>query len=108
MSSKMSKNALNSTPAHALRWLARTGRWVVLGAISGLLAGIASFIFLEGLDRVTAFRTDRSWLLYLLPVAGLIIGLSNRRLAGRSSEGNSLLLAEIHSPTQWVPRRMAP
>jgi len=104
----MSKNALNSTPAHALRWLARTGRWVVLGAISGLLAGIASFIFLEGLDRVTAFRTDRSWLLYLLPVAGLIIGLSNRRLAGRSSEGNSLLLAEIHSPTQWVPRRMAP
>jgi len=104
----MSKNALNSTPAHALRSLARTGRWVVLGAISGLLAGIASFIFLEGLDRVTAFRTDRSWLLYLLPVAGLIIGLSNRRLAGRSSEGNSLLLAEIHSPTQWVPRRMAP
>ena len=108
MSSKMSKNALSYTPAHALRSLVATARWVVLGAISGLLAGIASFIFLEGLDRLTAFRTDRSWMLYLLPIAGLIIGLSNHRLAGRSSQGNSLLLAEIHSPTQWVPRRMAP
>lgn len=108
MSSKMSKNALNYTPAHALRSFAATARWLMLGGISGLLAGIASFIFLEGLDRVTAFQTDRSWMLYLLPIAGLIIGLSNHRLAGRASQGNSLLLAEIHSPTQWVPRRMAP
>lgn len=80
----------------------------MLGGISGLLAGLASFVFLEGLDRVTAVQTDTTWMLYLLPVAGLLIGLSNHHLAGRSSAGNALLLEEIHSPSQWVPRRMAP
>lgn len=80
----------------------------MLGGISGLLAGLASFVFLEGLDRVTAVQTDTTWMLYLLPVAGLVIGLSNHHLAGRSSAGNALLFEEIHSPSQWVPRRMAP
>lgn len=80
----------------------------MLGGISGLLAGIASFIFLEGLERVTSVQTGTTWMLYLLPAAGLVIGLSNHHLAGRSSAGNALLLEEIHSPAQWVPRRMAP
>ncbi len=91
-----------------MRSFVRTCRWIILGGISGLLAGIASFVFLEGLDRATSVQTDTSWMLYLLPVAGLAIGLSNHHLAGRSSAGNALLLEEIHSPTQWVPRRMAP
>ena len=83
-------------------------RWVMLGALSGALAGVASFVFLEGLQRVTTLRVDHGWLIAFLPLAGLVIGLANHRLAGRSSGGNSLLLEEIHSPTQWVPRRMAP
>lgn len=29
-------------------------------------------------------------------------------LGGRSSGGNSLIIEEIHDPTDWVPRRMAP
>ena len=102
----------NSTPAtltsQSIRSLVSTCRWIMLGGISGLLAGLASFVFLEGLDRVTAVQTDTTWMLYLLPVAGLLIGLSNHHLAGRSSAGNALLLEEIHSPSQWVPRRMAP
>ena len=91
-----------------MRSFVRTCRWIILGGISGLLAGIASFVFLEGLDRATSVQTGTTWMLYLLPVAGLAIGLSNHHLAGRSSAGNALLLEEIHSPTQWVPRRMAP
>ena len=84
------------------------GRWLLLGAMSGVLAGVASFVFLEGLDLVTDVRVDNGWLLFGLPVAGLGIGLANHRLAGHSSRGNALLLAEIHTPSAWVPRRMAP
>lgn len=109
---RMSSENLNNAPAtvalHTIRRVAGSSRWILLGGISGLFAGVASFVFLEGLDRVTAIQSDTAWLLYLLPVAGLVIGLSNHHLAGRSSAGNALLLAEIHSPTQWVPRRMAP
>ena len=83
-------------------------RWVVLGAASGALAGVSSYVFLEGLEWVTQRREEHGWLLYLLPVAGLVIGLAYHHLGGRSAEGNALLLDEIHEPTDWVPRRMAP
>jgi H+/Cl- antiporter ClcA len=83
-------------------------RWVVLGVVSGCLAGVSSFVFLEGLDRVTSFRLDHDWLLYLLPVAGLVIGLVYHLIGGRASQGSALLIEQIHTPTEWVPRRMAP
>lgn len=83
-------------------------RWIVLGAASGALAGLASFVFLEGLDRATDVRLRNGWLLYLLPAAGLAVGLAYRYLGGRAARGNDLLLDEIHEPTEWVPRRMAP
>lgn len=83
-------------------------RWIVLGAASGALAGLASWVFLEGLDRVTDFRLDHGWLVWLLPAGGLAIGLLYHVLGGRAVRGNALLLDEIHEPAEWVPRRMAP
>lgn len=83
-------------------------RWIVLGAASGALAGVAGYVFLEGLDRVTDFRLEHRGIILLLPVAGLVIGLLYHYLGGRAGEGNALLLDEIHEPTTWVPRRMAP
>ncbi|MEC8729404.1 MAG: chloride channel protein, partial [Actinomycetota bacterium] len=108
MSPKISEHPPTSPAQRTRLYLVHTIRWIVLGGFSGLLAGCASYVFLEGLDRVTAFRTDEQWMIYLLPIAGLVIGLSNKWLTGRSASGNSLLLQEIHSPTRWVPRRMAP
>lgn len=83
-------------------------RWIALGAASGALAGLSSWVFLEGLDRVTRFRGDHHWLLYLLPAAGLLLGLVHHHLGGRAMRGSALLIDEIHEPTEWVPRRMAP
>lgn len=83
-------------------------RWIALGAVSGVLAGASSFVFLEGLDRVTTFRLAHTWLLWLLPAAGLVIGLAYHYLGGRAGQGNALLIDEIHQPTGWVPKRMAP
>ncbi|CAB4883998.1 unannotated protein [freshwater metagenome] len=84
-------------------------RWMVLGALSGALAGLSSYVFLEGLARVTHWREGgRQWLVYLLPLIGLLMGVTYHVFGGRSGEGNNLLLDEIHEPTTWVPRRMAP
>lgn len=83
-------------------------RWIVLGAASGTLAGLASWVFLEGLDRVTEFRLDHGWLVWLLPLGGLAIGALYHLVGGRAARGNALLIEEIHEPTEWVPRRMAP
>jgi H+/Cl- antiporter ClcA len=84
------------------------GRWIVLGIVSGVLAGASSWLFLEGLDQVTEFRLDHRWLVYLLPVGGLVIGLGYHYLGGRAIQGTPLLLDEIHAPSAGVPGRMAP
>lgn len=83
-------------------------RWIALGIASGVLAGLSSWVFLELLHRVTDYRVDNPWILFLLPLAGLGIGCAYHYLGGRAGEGNSLLIDEIHTPSAWVPRRMAP
>ncbi len=83
-------------------------RWIVLGGASGVAAGIASFVFLEGLDAVTETRVDHPQLVWFLPVVGLVVGAVYHYGGGRAGEGNALLLEQIHRPTTWVPRRMAP
>jgi H+/Cl- antiporter ClcA len=81
---------------------------VLLGAVSGVLAGLASYALLESLDRVTRTRLDHPWLVWLLPAAGVVIGVVHQRWGGPAIRGNALLVDEIHEPTAWVPRRMAP
>lgn len=83
-------------------------RFVALGALAGGLAGIASFVFLEALELVTELRIEHGWLVFLLPVAGFAIGAVYHHLGGSSGRGNALLLEQIHDPTEWVPRRLAP
>lgn len=83
-------------------------RWIVLGAVSGGLAGLSSFVFLEGLEKVTDLRVRNGWLVWFLPVAGLMVGGVYQHLGGRAVQGNALLIEQIHRPTAWVPRRMAP
>jgi Chloride channel protein EriC len=83
-------------------------RWLLLSSILGALAGSASALFLFALDRATDFRVANPWLLWLLPLAGLLTGWVYHRI-GRSVEGgNNLLIDEIHDPQKIVPKRMAP
>lgn len=83
-------------------------KWATLGVLVGSLAGGAAFVFLEVLDRVTRLREQQGRLIWLLPVIGMVIGLAYHHVGGRASGGSSLLLDEIHDPSEWVPRRMAP
>lgn len=94
--------------AEQLRLVAYLLRWIALGSASGALAGVSSYVFLRGLDLVTRTRVDHEWLVWLLPAAGAAVGLAYHYLGGRAAQGNALLIDQIHEPTSWVPRRMAP
>ena len=73
-----------------------------------LLAGTASAGFLWSLEQVTRLRWEHGWLLFLLPLAGLAVGLLYHFLGGRAEAGNNLIMDEIHEPGGGVPGRMAP
>lgn len=83
-------------------------KWIVLGGVVGVLAGLSSAGFLETLDWATKTRLAHPWLLFLLPLIGFAVGMAYRYGGGRSAQGNNLIIDEIHEPRAWIPRRMAP
>jgi H+/Cl- antiporter ClcA len=83
------------------RWLA------ILVPISAAIGSACAF-FLWSLNVVTQCRFDHPWLLFLLPLAGLSIGLLYHHFGKISEGGNNLILEKIHYLGGGVPRRMAP
>lgn len=79
-----------------------------LGALSGAAAGVAAYVFLELLDRATEARIDHPWLVWLLPLGGLVVGLAYHVVGGRAREGTALAVSEAHAYTEGAPARMAP
>jgi H+/Cl- antiporter ClcA len=84
------------------------GQWMGIGAVVGVLCGASSALFLYILERATAFRNGHEFIVYTLPVAGLVIGWFYERF-GRSIEGgNNLIIDTIHDEGPEIPTRMAP
>jgi H+/Cl- antiporter ClcA len=88
--------------------VARLIRLVAFAAISGGLAGIASFAFLKALTWATTTRIDHGSLVWLLPLAGLAIGSIYYYLAGHAARGTTHAIREARSLNAGAPARMAP
>ena len=83
-------------------------KWTLITIPVALFAGSVVALFLWMLEEVTVIRWHHPWLLFLLPVAGILIYLSYY-LGGKNAEaGNNLIVDEIHKPGGGVPFRMAP
>ena len=83
-------------------------KWLLLGTLAGILAGTASAVFLISLTWATEIRLANTWLLYLLPLAGFIIGWIYWRFGGSASRGNNLVIDEVNTNRSHIPLRMAP
>ncbi|MCX5659379.1 MAG: voltage-gated chloride channel family protein [Planctomycetota bacterium] len=83
-------------------------RWTLLAAPVAAAIGSACALFLWLLDLATRTREDRPWLLFLLPLAGVLIVLMYRAFGKSSERGNNLIMDEIHEPGAGVPAAMAP
>ncbi|MET0461609.1 MAG: voltage-gated chloride channel family protein [Chitinophagaceae bacterium] len=83
-------------------------RRIILIIPVALITGSLVALFLWLLDLATGLRWQHGWLLYLLPLAGILIYFVYR-IAGRNAEaGNNLIIDEIHEPGNGVPARMTP
>jgi H+/Cl- antiporter ClcA len=98
-----------SPPAfEPLALLPHVGKWLALALLVAVLAGSASAAFLVSLEWATQTREANRWLIWLLPVAGYIVGWVYMRYGHEVEAGNNLLIDEIHDPRKTVPLRMAP
>lgn len=82
-------------------------RWALISILIGLLAGSASALFLVSLDKATSLRENHGWILFLLPLGGLLIGWVYHKIGKAVEGGNNLLLEEIHDPKSVIPLRMS-
>jgi H+/Cl- antiporter ClcA len=83
-------------------------KWLLIGMLLGCLIGSASAGFLVSLQWVTHYRETHTWLIALLPVAGLLIGLLYHYWGKGVAAGNNLLIGAIHGQPKPIPFRMAP
>jgi len=83
-------------------------KWILISTLVGVSCGIASAIFLASLDWVTTTRQNHTWLVYCLPIGGLLIGWLYQKDGRNSDRGNNLLIDEFHDPKEVVPLVMAP
>jgi H+/Cl- antiporter ClcA len=83
-------------------------RWVALAVLIGILSGGLSAAFIESLNWATDVRTTNDWIIYSLPLAGLLIGLSYHYLGQGLERGSNLLIDQIHSHSEWIPLRLTP
>ena len=95
-------------PSPQLRSPERLLAGLGIAALAGLGSGLTSAFFLTALDAVTATRWRYPWLLFLLPVAGLLMIRAYAAWGPGSERGVSLLLDVAHRRSPGVPWTMAP
>ncbi|WP_313569742.1 voltage-gated chloride channel family protein [Comamonas terrigena] len=95
-------------PPVSFALLPRMGMWLVLASVVAALAGTASAFFLFALDHATTWRDAHRGVVWLLPFAGLAVGMLYRQVGQSVDGGLNLILDEIHTPKKVVPLRMVP
>lgn len=83
-------------------------KWIFICVLIGFFSGSASAFFLVSLEFVTQFRIHHDWIIWFLPVGGLLIGFSYYYWGESVVKGNNLLLEEYDNPKEVIPFKMAP
>ncbi|QSQ11848.1 chloride channel protein [Myxococcus landrumensis] len=94
-----------------MRWTGSArvlAQWLVLGAVVGVVCGVASAGFLWLLEEATRLRVSNPALVYALPLAGWVLGAVYAKWGGPVRGGNNLVLDTVHTGDAQVPLRMAP
>lgn len=83
-------------------------KWILISVLIGITTGSASAFFLIALDWVTNCRAHNNWLIWLLPIGGLLIGYGYYYGGKDAAKGNNLLMEEYENPQKKIPLKMAP
>ena len=92
---------------HQLRRLTGTIKWLILGIIVGLIIGAVGAAFFHGIRLATEYRKAHSFMIYLLPFAGLLIVFLYRLSKDYEDTGTNLVITTI-SAGDHLPKRKIP
>ena len=81
-------------------------KWLALGALTGVTGGVLGSFFSKSIQYVTDIRSIQNWLIYFLPLGGLLIVVIYR-LCRVKSVGTNEVFNAIRSE-KYVPRLLFP
>lgn len=88
--------------------MSKISKLVTISIFVGLLSGTFSSLFLHSLSWVTLFREGHPYLIWGLPVFGLIFGLIIKRIPHHINQGVPYILEELENEKAHVSPWMAP
>ena len=71
------------------------GKWLVLAVAVGLVCGVIGTAFHVGVHEATLLRGEHPWLLWCLPLAGLVI-VGFYKLTKTEGQGTNAVIDEVH------------
>lgn len=81
---------------------------IPLSLLIGLLCGLSAALFLVALRAVTDFRETHLWLVWLLPVGGLLLGGAYERWGATAGQGTNRIIDALADGGNPLPGRLAP
>lgn len=98
---------LKARLAAVLPSLRALGQWLGLAGLAGLACGLAGAAFTWCVAQATALRAAHPWLLFLMPLAGLVIVFSYRTAGMANDSGTNQIIASVRGGER-PPVRLAP
>ena len=83
------------------------GRWLALAGLTGLACGLAGAAFTWTVGWSTALRGAHPWLLFCMPLTGLVIVWAYRAAGMENDSGTNQIIASVRGGER-PPVRLAP
>ena len=100
---KTAAEAMGSIKKYTLAFI----RWVVVAGVTGAVCGVLGAVFYKAVDWATAVRTANSYIIGLLPLAGLLIVWMYKRFHMLENTGTNNVISSIRT-NEEVPLALAP
>ena len=80
----------------------------LIALLTGIVVGSSCALLLKGLSWAKQIRTNFPYILFFLPLAGLVSYLLYRAFGSKVAKGNLLVIQTIKTPQKPIPFAMAP
>ena len=82
-------------------------KWTIIAAITGTIGGLLGSLFSVCINYAHTFNQMHEWLIFLLPIGGLLIAGMYRLCKMQNDRGTNLILDSVRERT-YVPWLMSP
>ena len=106
-SKKFAKKFIHAYYHKSANHIVKFLKWTVISVITGIVVGGISTLFAFCMNTATQYRTENDYIIFLLPLAGIVTVFLYNIFNYKNDKGTNLVLSTIHAKSE-LPFKMAP